>query len=81
MPLFGSMLKEQIEFGRGTRLEMGAIAIWIVEVLCLIPYIITIVLSIISIIKKDRLPKIIINLIQIVIYLVAHVLANIWIFL
>ena len=81
LPFFISMLVEQIRIGRGTDLEMGTIVILIGEVLALIPYVVAIVFTIISIRKHDYLKKIIINVVQIVLYLVLHTLAVIWIFI
>ena len=81
LPLFITMLSEQIRIGYGTNLDIGVIAVWILEGLCFVPLVTCIVFTIISIIKKDYLPKIIINIIQIVIYIVLHMLSNIWIFL
>ena len=81
LPLFVTMLSEQIRIGQGTSLDIGAIAVWILEGLCFIPLTMCIVLTIFSIVKKDYLPKIIINIIQIIIYIVLHILSNVWIFL
>ena len=81
LPLFVSMLVEQIRIGEGTTIEMGAIAIWILEGLCVVPLTVVIVFTMISAIKKDYLAKIIINITQIILYIVLHVLANLWMFL
>lgn len=81
LPLFTTMVSEQIRIGQGTNLDIGAIAVWILEGLCFIPLALCIAFTIISIVKKDYLPKIIINIVLIFIYIVLHILSNIWIFL
>ena len=81
IPLFITMLSEQIRIGQGTNLDIAALAVWIFEGLCLVPFTICIVFTIVSIVRRDYLPKIIINIFQIVLYLVLHILSNIWIFL
>ena len=79
-PFFFSMLKEQIEIGEGTRMEMGTLLIWLLEGLLIIPFTISIIFTIISIIKKDYLVKII-NLVLIIVCIMMTVLSNVWIFL
>lgn len=81
IPLFVTMVFEQIRIGQGTNLDIAAIAVWIFEGLCFVPLTTCIVFTIISIVKRDYLPKIIINIFQLVLYLVLHILSNIWIFL
>lgn len=81
LPLFITMLSEQIRIGQGTNLDIAAIAVWILEGLCFIPLAVCTVFTIISIIKRDYLPKIIINVVQVVLYIVLHILSNVWIFL
>ena len=81
LPLFTTMVSEQIRIGQGTNLDIGAIAVWIFEGLCFVPFTACIVFTIISIARRDYLPKIIINIFQIVLYLVLHILSNICIFL
>ena len=81
LPLFITMLSEQIRIGQGTNLDIAAIAVWILEGVCFFPLAACIVFTIISIVRRDYLPKIIINIFQIVLYIVLHVLSNIWIFL
>ena len=81
LPLFITMLSEQIRMGEGTMLEMGAIAIWILEVLLLFPLHGCIFFIVISIVRKDYVPKIIINLSLLTIYIVLNVLSNMWMFL
>ena len=81
LPLFVTMLSEQIRIGQGTLLDIATIAVWILEGLCFVPFTTCIVFTIISIVRRDYLPKIIINIFQIVLYLVLHILSNVWIFL
>ena len=81
LPLFMTMLSEQIRIGYGTNLDIAAIAVWILEGLCIVPLIICAIFTVISIVKRDYLPKIIINIVQIVLYIVLHILSNVWIFL
>lgn len=81
IPLFATMVSEQIRIGQGTDLDIAVIAVWIFEGLCFAPFTACIVFTIISIVRRDYLPKIIINIFQIVLYLVLHILSNIWIFL
>lgn len=79
IPFFVSMLIEQIRIGVGTSLELAVILIWFLGALLSVPFIVCVVFTIISIVKRDYLPKIIINLSQIVLYLVFFILANVWI--
>ncbi len=75
------MLSEQIRIGEGTMLEMGAIAIWILETLLLFPLHGCIFFIVISIVRKDYVPKIIINISLLAIYIVLHILSNLWMFI
>ena len=81
LPLFVTMASEQIRIGQGTNLDIAAIAVWILEGVCFLPLTACIAFTIISIVRRDYLPKIIINIFQIVLYLVLHILSNVWIFL
>ena len=77
IPLFATMVSEQIRIGQGTDLDIAVIAVWIFEGLCFVPFTACIVFTIISIVRRDCLPKIIINIFQIVLYLVLHIISNI----
>lgn len=81
LPLFGSMLAEQIKIGAGTNLDIAAIAVWIIEGICIVPLAICVVFTIVSITKKDKQAKIIINIVQIALYIILHVLANLFMFI
>ena len=81
LPIFVTMLVEQIRIGTGTALEMGALIIWSFEIICLFPFSISLFFTGISIYKKDYIPKIIINIVQIVLYLTLNILSIIWMFL
>ena len=81
LPLFTVMLIEQIKYGTGTNLEMGAILIWMFEAMCFFPFTVAVFFFVVSIFKRDYWHKIIINAIQITIFVILNVLANIWIFL
>lgn len=79
IPFFLSMLIEQIRLGTGTNLEMGAIVVWFFEAALLIPFTLCIVFTILSIEKKDDQSIIVVNLVQIVLYIVLNILSNAWI--
>ena len=81
LPIFIAMLVEQIKMGAGTALEMGAIIIWMFEIICFFPFSTAVFFTIVSIFKKDYIYKIIINITQIIIYIVLNILANVWMFL
>lgn len=80
-PFFISMLREQIEIGKGTLLEMGTLALWMVESILLIPFLISVVFTVISIVQKDYKTKIITNIVLISACVVLTILANVWIVL
>lgn len=79
IPFFLSMLIEQIRLGAGTNLEMGAIVVRLFEATLLIPFTLCIIFTILSIEKKDELSIIVVNLAQIVLYIVLNILSNAWI--
>ena len=81
LPLFFTMLIEQIRIGAGTALEMGAIIVWMFEVIFFFPFSVALFFTVVSIFKKDYIRKIVINIVQIVLYITLHVLANVWMFL
>ena len=58
--MFLPMLAEQIELGKDTRIEMGALIIWFINILTIFPLIAAIILSVISI-AKDYKWKIALN--------------------
>ena len=75
------MLVEQIRIGPGTMLEMGAILVWMFEIMCFFPFTVSVFFTIVSIFKRDYIPKIVINIVQIVLFITLNVLANIWMIL
>ena len=75
------MLFDQMRVGPGTALEMGAIIIWSFEIICFFPFTVALFFTVVSIFKKDYIPKIVINIVQIVLYLTLNILANAWMFL
>ena len=81
LPFFISMLREQIEIGKGTLLDMGALAVWMVEAILLIPFLISVVFTIISAVQNDYKAKIIANIVLISVCVVLTILANLWIVL
>ena len=81
LPVFTVVLFDQIRVGVGTALEMGAIIIWTLEILCLGPFLTAVFFTVVSIFKKDYYHKIIINIVQIVLYITLNILANVWLFL
>ena len=81
IPLFIIMLFDQIKYGAGTMLEMGTLIIWMFEIMCLFPFTLSIFFFVVSLFKRDYWHKIIINIIQITLFVVLNVLSNIWMFL
>ena len=81
LPLFIIMLIEQIRIGAGTNLEMGSLIVWTVQVMSFFPFTVAVFFFVVSLFKKDYWHKIIINSVQITIYIVLNVLTNVWMFL
>lgn len=81
IPFFISMLREQIEIGKGTLLEMGTLALWMAESILLIPFLISVVFTVISAVQKDYKAKIITNIVLISACVVLTILVNVWIVL
>ena len=52
--LFIPMLVEQIKMGKGTMIEMGALIVWLINIVTLIPLIIGIIFSFLSISKNYK---------------------------
>lgn len=80
--VFLSMLSEQIQTGWGgsTNIEMGALYIWLFEVLVMIGAVVSIVLYVVSLVRGDRKSKAIANASLIVALIAQVVLTNIFIF-
>ena len=51
--LFLPMLVEQIKIGKGTNIELGALWIWLIDIMIIAPLIVGLVLIIISTVKRD----------------------------
>lgn len=81
LPFFVTMLNEQIRIGEGTSLDIAAIAIWIIEALLVVPYTMCIVFTILSMIKKDKIAKIVINISILSLSFIMLLLANLWMFI
>ena len=81
LPLFMTMLVEQIRIGAGTALEMGTFIIWAFELMCFFPFTVALFFTGVSIYKKDYIHKIVINIVQIVLYLTLNILSIIWMFI
>ena len=81
LPLFIIMLVEQIRIGAGTNLEMASLIVWTVQVMCFFPFTVAVFFFVISIFKRDYWHKIIINAVQITLFIVLNVLSNVWMFL
>ncbi len=59
--LFIPMLLEQITYGTGTKIELGAILFWFIDFFLIIGLFITLILTIVSLILKDSKWKVICN--------------------
>ena len=81
LPIFITMLIEQIRIGIGTTLEMGTLLIWSFEIICLFPFTVALFFTGVSIYKKDYIPKIVTNIVQIVLYLTLNILSIVWMFI
>ena len=81
LPLFIIMLVEQIRIGAGTNLEMASLIIWTVQAMCFFPFTVAVFFFVVSIFKRDYWHKIIINAVQITLFIVLNVLSNVWMFL
>ena len=81
LPLFLVMLTEQIKYGAGTNLEIATVFIWMLEIMAFFPFTLSVFFFVVSIFKRDYWHKIIINAIEITLFVVLNVLSNIWIFL
>ena len=80
LPLFIVVLIEQIRIGAGTTLEMWIPIILSFELMCFFPFSTSLFFTGVSIYKKDYIPKIIINITQIVLYITLNILAIVWLF-
>ncbi len=58
---FIPMLVEQITYGAGTKIELGAILFWFIDFFLIIGLFITLILTIVSLILKDSKWKVICN--------------------
>ena len=81
--LFLPMLSEQIKtgFGAGTDIEMGALIVWLINGITIIPLIICVVFTVISVIKSDYKWKIITNISLIALTVVMMVLTTVFMFI
>lgn len=81
--LFLPMLSEQIKtgFGHGTDIEMGALIVWLINGITIIPLIICVVFTVISVIKSDYKWKIITNISLIALTVVMMVLTTVFMFI
>ena len=81
--LFLPMLSEQIKtgFGAGTNIEMGALIVWLINGITIIPLIICVVFTVISVIKSDYKWKIITNISLIALTVVMMVLTTVFMFI
>ena len=52
--LFIPMLVEQIKMGKGTMIEMGALIVWLINLITIVPLIIGIIFSFLSISKNYK---------------------------
>jgi hypothetical protein len=76
--LFLPLLVEQIKIGKGTNIELGALWIWLIDIMIIAPLIVGLVLTIISTIKRDYKWRIISNYFLIIISITMIVLTTLF---
>ena len=76
--LFLPMLVEQIKIGKGTNIELGALWIWLIDIMIIAPLIVGLVLTIISTVKRDYKLRIISNYFLIIISITMIVLTTLF---
>ena len=81
LAFFLPMLVEQVRIGEGTLIEMGALAVWLLNGLTIVPLIVSLIFTIISITKKDYLWKIIANILLISLTVIEMVLTTVFMFI
>ncbi len=79
--LFFPMLIEQIKIGKGTNIELGALWIWLIDIMIIAPLLVALVLTIISTIKRDYKWRIISNYSLVVISIIMIVLTTLFMFI
>ena len=79
--MFLPMLVEQIKIGKGTNIELAALWIWLIDIMIIAPLLVALVLTIISIVKKDYKWRIISNYSLIVISIAMIVLTTLFMFI
>ena len=79
--MFLPMLVEQIKIGTGTKIELAALFIWLIDIMIIAPLLVALVLTIISIVKKDYKWRIISNYSLIVISIAMIVLTTLFMFI
>lgn len=75
--LFTPMLVEQIKMGKGTMIEMGALIVWLINIVTLIPLIIGIIFTFLSI-SKDYKWRTILNFSLICLSIIMMVLTTLF---
>ena len=79
--LFLPMLVEQIKIGKGTNIELGALWIWLIDIMIIAPLIVGLVLTIISTAKRDHKWRIISNYSLVVMSITMIVLTTLFMFI
>lgn len=79
--MFLPMLVKQIKIGKGTNIELAALWIWLIDIMIIAPLLVALVLTIISIVKKDYKWRIISNYSLIVISIAMIVLTTLFMFI
>ena len=70
------MLVEQIKIGKGTNIELGALWIWLIDIMIIAPLLVALVLTVISTVKRDYKWRIISNYFLIIISITMIVLTT-----
>ena len=79
--MFLPMLVEQIKIGTGTKIELAALFIWLIDIMIIVPLLVELVLTIISTAKRDHKWRIISNYFLVVISLTLMVLTTLFMFI
>ncbi len=76
--LFIPMFLEQITYGAGTRIELGAILFWFIDFFLIIGLFITLILTIVSLISKDSKWRVICNFSIIAVSIILMILTTVF---
>ena len=79
--MFLPMLVEQIKIGKGTNIELAALRIWLIDIMIIVPLLVTLVLTIISTVKRDHKWRIISNYSLVVMSITMIVLTTLFMFI